>query len=542
MIPRLLASGRLTAMASVQMRVLADTAAAELAPTISRIVAAVSDRVPSRRALSRLGGLGACARDSFPLDDGLPSVTLDDLGWPQSRLDFVRTRLRAGNVVVIGRFDQDGFLLSDFEPVNGVPNVSADEYVPRARYALELVAMKDERIGVRKSYAGKRAPMLREMLALLELGAAGCSVPTLLAADVSVPSLTMSFVPGEVLREALVRQGAQLRDRDLHENPAWRGLTLEQIRLGRVIDARSRLRQVVDDSFTEDLFGLLRTIHRVGFCRLDIKYGNIVINERTGKPVLLDLENAIHFGAAKWLSRPMKDYDIDQFNVHFNDDRLTRRRLRKAIECRESSTHARTYAPSYVGSGLRIGQVTNLSAGYGRWQYLLRRHLPPWKDKTVLDLGANNAYYCLEMLRDGAASAVALEMDAEVITEGQFIKKAFEWCDDRTYNLAYTHANIADLPKLNLGAFDIVMALCSLYYLDDSAIIRVVQHVCDITQCFVVQCNTERDIGRASSDTYRKASLEYTVALLSDNGFPVVKIVAPMGYERPLVIGRKLES
>ena len=96
-----------------------------------------------------------------------------------------------------------------------------------------------------------------------------------------------------------------------------------------------------------------------------------------------------------------------------------------------------------------------------------------------------------------------------------------------------------EIPGMNLGNFDMVLALCSLYYLDDKSIADLTQYLSTITDIFVIQCNLYENIDRSNPDTYRRASIGYAQNVMRNNGFPITQVIAPYKYTRPLVIGRK---
>ena len=83
------------------------------------------------------------------------------------------------------------------------------------------------------------------------------------------------------------------------------------------------------------------------------------------------------------------------------------------------------------------------------------------------------------------------------------------------------------------------MALCCIYYLDDEDIAVVARHLSTITDTFVLQCNTTVGIDRSDPHTYEKASVEYAKKILTDSRFSNIEVIAPPGYHRPLVIGRR---
>jgi SAM-dependent methyltransferase len=142
------------------------------------------------------------------------------------------------------------------------------------------------------------------------------------------------------------------------------------------------------------------------------------------------------------------------------------------------------------------------------------------------------------MLRHGAASAVAVENNGGVVRDGEFLKAAFEWLDNRNYDLRFIHGSVADLPAWGLGRFDVVTALCSLYYVDEARMRDIARYVRTLTNLFVLQCNTDRLIQRSEEDRYRRASVEFALELLEHAGFAERQVIAPPDYSRPLVIGR----
>ena len=196
------------------------------------------------------------------------------------------------------------------------------------------------------------------------------------------------------------------------------------------------------------------------------------------------------------------------------------------------------YAPVVIRDDISWGKIWNTDVGIGRWNFIMKEHLPIPVGGSVLDLGANNGFNPLQMLRAGAASAVGVEIFEPSIERGMMLKSAYEWLDNRAYDFRYIHGSQGDLAKFNLPRFDVVTALCSLYYLPDRELRDLVHYIRTLTNVLVLQCNTDRLINRSDEETYRKASVEYAVEVLEQAGFTQCKIVAPAGYSRPLVIGR----
>jgi hypothetical protein len=383
-----------------------------------------------------------------------------------------------------------------------------DELEPDARYqgsssqGLQVIAMNGF-AGLRKHYDGDKLRFLDEVKALYHLALAGCNVSAILDVDFDCLAITTSYVSGPAL-------------------PA------ERMEANRLVD---------------DMFAELKKAHASLFILHELARRDFVVEERTGKPYLVGLGAACHYPhLGERTFGALRDRDVERFNHLFNAERLTYKRAKQAILRENRHAQDNWYAPVYFGAGLRIGPIWKVDRGYGRWRYILKNNLPPLGGKRVLDLGANNAFNSIQMLRHGAAEAIGMELDGEFIAQGNLLQAVFEWADNARYNFHYVHADMAQLPDMDLGRFDLVLALCCLYYLDDEAIARLIQHVSTITGTFVVQCSRTKTADGGDPHIQTKASVAYNLEALRSNGFPDVSVIAPRGYSRPLLIARKDES
>ncbi len=438
--------------------------------------------------------------------------------------------------IVIGKIDQDGFLLSFFGDIPGIPQVSEKDFMPRLRFEINLVAI-DGYVGIKKNHKGNKLFFINELIALHLLGLAGCNVPALLNIDFENLSLTFSYIAGDVLREKLAEKGAVLRDCDVNNNPDFAALDSNGKRIKRIKEGKKVLYDVIDERFAEDVFEQFSIIHQAKFVYNGFKYGNIIIEKGSGKPFLIDFESSLyypHLGENSF--RILRDKSIEQFNLHFNKEKMTYKSIRKKSK---EVNYKEIYSPVYLGSGIRFGNIWNMNAGYGRWNYILKDNLPDLSGKRILTLGANNSHNSIQMLRSGAKEVVGIELSQKNIAQGKFIKAAFEWADSKKYNFKYYHANMKDLPNMDLGKFDMVIALCSIYYLDDESIDRLSEYISTISDVFVLQCNHTKNIERTDPHTYVKATVKYTLNFLRKSGFTDNMVIAPVNYTRPLVIGRK---
>ncbi len=350
------------------------------------------------------------------------------------------------------------------------------------------------------SLGGSQDAFLNQVNALTTLNALGLSTPRIVEIDYSTPALLVSSVRGTPLSES-----PELSNR-----------------------------KVIDQIWSD-----LNVIHRAGLILGEIDPDMIVIAE-DGRPWWVDFSGARDYSGLSWDSlRLLADADIESFNAVFRTEFPTYLSMRQALRTRSDPTLSHWYSPAYLGAGLRIGPIWNLGVGWGRWEYILRSGLPDPSGKRILDIGANNGHNALQMLRAGATSVIGIEHDQGRLAQGEFLKRAFEWSDGQIYDYSWVQADMRDLASMGLGTFDMVTALCALYYLDESGMGSLIQQISDITPILVLECNEQRDIGRLDPDTYRRASLGFTRSIMEVNGFPYVDTVAPPGYDRPLVIGHR---
>jgi putative peptidoglycan lipid II flippase len=495
-----------------------------------------SDRLQGLTAETRLAQWRS-RREDVLASANVVATRTDSIIGPD-RLDRLRRAAGSPAEIALADIDQDGFLCSRGVALRDVPTVSRDRFAPRARFDLSVVDL-DGVPGVKKHFRGDVRGFIAELAASHDLRKAGCRVPAILDVDFEELTITFEFLPGPVLREELARQGAVVRDRDVATHPSYSRLSPRKQGAMRLEEGRAVLDRVVDSQTVEGLFAELKKIHAAGYVLRDIKFGNVILGESPGEAYFIDFDRARAYPRLSRLAfRFLRDLDYAKFNEHFGTEKLHYRRARE-LSKRKAQRVGHSYAPIYVEGGLRFGKFWNTDVGYGRWRYILGENLPPLTDARVLDLGANNGFNGIQMMRLGAREVVAVEIDDGAIAEGALVKELFEWADNRFYDLRYVCESMARLPQLDLGRFDLVTALCSIYYLDDDEIASVVSHVSTIADTLVLQCNTDRGIGRSAARTYEKASVGYALDALQRNGFPLTRVIAPRGYSRPLVIGRR---
>lgn len=253
-------------------------------------------------------------------------LSLADKGYKtkiqQLGLDWEKVR-QPGNVrqqsykVELGEIDQDGFLFSKVGAIPNVPSVSKKNFLTRKRFGLRVVAINGY-VCVEKHYKGNKSSFVNEIEAHYHLGRAGCNIPVIMDVDFDNLTLTFSYIPGPVLREKLAKRGAVVRDRDIEDNPGLTWSGKRKRAMNRIPECRRVLNEVIDSTFIELIFAELNKIHKAGFIWNDIKYGNIIIEEQSGKPFLIDFDWALRFPElGKNAFRFLRDRDIEKFNACF---------------------------------------------------------------------------------------------------------------------------------------------------------------------------------------------------------------------------------
>jgi len=257
---------------------------------------------------------------------------------------FLEKIQKRSHEVVIAEIDQDGFLLSHFGPIRNATTISEKHFLARKRYNLKVVAINGY-VGVKKDYKGNKLSFVNEIAALYNLGIAGSNVPVIMDIDFNNITLTFSYILGPVLREELAKRGAILRDRDVVNIQDYAHLDRKEKQIKRIQEGKHVLYSVIDSQFVESLFIELNKIHASGFILNDIKYGNIIIEKRSGKPYLVDFDRAENYSNLGRNSFGiLRDKDIEDFNLHFDTEKLTYKRIKeRGFDGLLSSVRSRSY-------------------------------------------------------------------------------------------------------------------------------------------------------------------------------------------------------
>ena len=213
--------------------------------------------------------------------------------------------------LVVGDFDQDGGIAPRFGRMRNVPSISVTDFMTRTGFPILLVDLNG-RLGVRKEFR-RFSAFVQELEALLDLEGSGCSIPRLMNVDWAAHTITITFVPGDVVREMLAEAGADIRDRTL-ETAYTRSIDKERIRRGR-----ERVPEVLSDWQVSRIAAALEAIHAAGYALEDVKFGNIILDTQ-GEPVFIDLERAIPVARLPHrIAEHARALDWRKFRDHFGE-------------------------------------------------------------------------------------------------------------------------------------------------------------------------------------------------------------------------------
>lgn len=496
-----------------------------------------------QRLIAGLGGRLAPACDPLGKRTISPENFLSAPEWlPKEVWEAAASRHRESGqeTLVLGEVDNDGRIKLAAWVSGRLPDtdeVDAEAFTQRRRHRLELVVDFEHGDGVilvRKDFLGNEPAFRREWRSLAALdGTTGC--PKVYRVDEHRLQLYKSFVGGPTVRQRLIHAGARILsvDTDVDRTLAELG-PVERI---EAVWARGRDHfQALPGNFFAELEERVAAMHRAGVTGFSLTFGNVVLDPQQG-PSLIDFDRAIKHRRSRGLLFAVgRDRDLELFNRIYGRDVLTERSARQLVR-----SLATPYSPFDLGRGLATRGFWSVDSGTGRWQILNQRVMSELLDgggRRILDLGSYSGLMPLLMLKAGAREVVALEKSSRRVAQARELSRLFEWRDMTRYNLDLRHADMRAILDGDWGTFDIVTAFCSLYYLDEPDMRRIVRRAAGLAPIMVLQAKIDTDPS-AADDKARKSSLPFLRHLLEINGFPQISVVAPEGYPRPLLIGRR---
>jgi SAM-dependent methyltransferase len=273
---------------------------------------------------------------------------------------------------------------------------------------------------------------------------------------------------------------------------------------------------------------LMDRAHAAGITGLDDVFARAVARRRhsaaTPLARLHDWRGAYYLAA--------RDEDRRRFNYYFGTALLTEKDARQQLDGvrGEVRNGYRDYAPIDFGGGLSFGQIASTDSGSGRWDFFNGAIVGPLvAGKRVLDLGCNNGSLTLMMLRAGAREVVAVELTEEIADVARLNAEILAWRDAREYRLDVITGDMRLYLTEDLGHFDVVTAFCSLYYVPEADMARIIRKAADSGATLILQANDA--IGNLPAHTDRLHRL------LEENGYPQVRVSRFPGFARSLLVG-----
>jgi SAM-dependent methyltransferase len=185
--------------------------------------------------------------------------------------------------------------------------------------------------------------------------------------------------------------------------------------------------------------------------------------------------------------------------------------------------------------------------GIGKWHSMIKKHIPDVKGKRVLDLGCSSGLYSLELARLGAREVIGIDRNQDikhrstdvppaqdVIAQANFVKRAFELLYGVEYPVKYMAHDIGNPEELDLGQFDLIIALCVVYHELDR-MPRLVKRLAEMTNHLVLQSSNGH-----GGELGKWADKMCQAEVLFQAGFTNVEIEStPEDPLLPIIIGRK---
>ena len=471
-----------------------------------------------------------------------PKTLATGLDLEASRLSGVHDEpATLRETVVLGEIDNDGRVKSKGGDLPFLLPIREENFVPRYRYDLELVAREGE-ILIRKDYRGDGKALLREASCLSRLGESPAA-PGLRSVNRTACTIEKTFVAGPTLRDILVEAGAEILSAHTeHDEQLIRldqGSRLEAVwRRGQEAFDRALGLSTHDlpENLPVALEDALNSIHAQGVTGCSLTFGNVVFSQPGGQAVFIDFDGArLHRGPRGTAFDLARDRDRRLFNRVYGTSIETEESARKAL----ADELATPYAPIDLGRGLVTRGFWSVDSGTGRWEYLNRDALHNLiRDKRILDLGTHNGVLSLMMLREGARSVTAIEQEPKMAMAAQRLHKILEWRDIRRYDFGVRCTDMRAVLDEDWGTFDLVTAFCSLYYLSEEEMHQVLRRAAEIAPTLVLQAKTDTRAD-AHDEKATKSSLDFLTRAATEEGWTVAAIHNKPGFSRPVLIAHR---
>lgn len=246
-----------------------------------------------------------------------PRVFIEEIGLKQEWNKKIYTDIVNSAEYMLGEFDQDGYVLPNLVPIQAIPTIDKEHFLPRKKFRIFFVSV-NRRLGVKKDYMGDSISFINELKIYSRLLGKDISIPAILDVNYDHLSITFSYIRGPTIRESLYNIGAVLLDRDVEANNGLDMTPDENRWLIQTENKSGSLFSVIDSEFIEGLFLEVKKIHDCDVYIRDVKYGNIIIEALSHKPYLIDFESSRDLSTfGKYVKKIQKEQEMKLFNNLF---------------------------------------------------------------------------------------------------------------------------------------------------------------------------------------------------------------------------------
>lgn len=311
---------------------------------------------------------------------------------------------------MLGIFDQEGRILTEFKDLPISPMIDTAQFIPRVGFQLSIV-VKDDLVLVKKQYNRDRRAFAREWYNLLVLDGLA-NVPKVWAADRRNLTLYISYFQGKTFREILQEKGVQF---NTEKNYAG----------DRHVVVAHAVQKWISRDILDKLRDQIDRIHQLRIVRLDLKAGNFILGEDSSIS-LIDFEYPFYL--PRWMPflAILRDRDRVIFNRRFNTNWITEKTMQDGIrEIRSRNRHL--FPPLLLGRGLILGNPFNFSKSYIEVYQILKHKIESFRNGRLLCIGLGSDFFPLNLFQNGDSEIVVIESDNEKIAKIQWLHDVLLW-------------------------------------------------------------------------------------------------------------------
>jgi len=294
------------------------------------------------------------------------------------------------------------------------------------------------------------------------------------------------------------------------------------------LTAGDRPAVVVADAAAGEVERLMNRAHAAGITGVSCSFGTLV---RTGDGALAfgDLTKARKHHPSSVYFVASRDADRKAFNQAFGQSLPTEATTRLSLRALKGTKPERPRPPGSAASPATAAPAGS-PASRGLFDFVDHRTIAPLiAGKRVLDLGSNNKSLPVIMLRAGAREVVAVELIPSIGEVSRPNARILSWRDVHPYDIQVLSGDIRLFLSEDLGSFDVVTALCSLCFLPEADMARIIQKAASMSAVLVLQANDAIDnLPAKTLDLHR---------MMRDNGYPEVQVHTGEGGAQPLLVG-----